>query len=45
MGDAQSAQRDDKKDAADEEDSGKVDDVQTEPHTDEKVSGFYPVLL
>ncbi|CAG5866717.1 unnamed protein product [Menidia menidia] len=36
MGDAQSAQRDDKRDAAAEEESGKVDDVQTEQSVDEK---------
>ncbi|KAM3594962.1 uncharacterized protein V6R79_016030 [Siganus canaliculatus] len=36
MGDAQSAQREDKKDAVAEEESGKVDDAQTEQISEEK---------
>lgn len=42
MGDAQSAQREGKKDAAAEEESGKVDDAQTEQHIEEKVSSYFP---
>lgn len=39
MGDAQSAQREDKRDAAaeEEEESGKVDDAQTEQDIEDKV--------
>ncbi|XP_031703073.1 A-kinase anchor protein 12, partial [Anarrhichthys ocellatus] len=36
MGDAQSAQREGEKDAADEEESGKVDDAQTEQNIEDK---------
>lgn len=43
MGDAQSAQREGRKDAAAaEEESGKVDDAQTEQNTDDKVSSSFP---
>ncbi len=41
MGDAQSAQREDKKDAAAERESGKVDDAQTEQNIEDKVSGYF----
>lgn len=37
MGDAQSAQRDREEDAADGEESGKVDDAQTEQNIEDKV--------
>lgn len=40
MGDTQSAQREGKKDAAAEEESGKVDDAQSHQHIEEKVSHF-----
>lgn len=45
MGDAQSAQREDRKDAAaaaEEEESGKVEDAQTEQNTEDKVSSYFP---
>lgn len=41
MGDAQSAQREDKKDAAAEEGSGGVDDVQTEENPEDKVLCYF----
>lgn len=44
MGDAQSAQREGKKDAAAEEESGKVDDAQTEQNTEDKVSCHFPQI-
>lgn len=43
MGDAQSAQRGEKKDAAAEEESGKVDDAQEE-NIEEKVSFYFPEI-
>lgn len=42
MGDAQSAQREGKKDAAAEEESGKVDDALTEQAVEDKVPSRFP---
>lgn len=42
MGDAQSAQREDKRDAAAEEESGKVDDAPAEENIEAKVSSQLP---
>lgn len=45
MGDAQSAQRDGKKDAAEEEEeSGTVDEAQCEQNTEDKVSSYFPQI-
>lgn len=45
MGDAQSAQRESKKDAAAEEESGQVDDARAEQNTEDKVSARSPQIL
>lgn len=46
MGDAQSAQREGKKDAAAEEETGQVDeDARTEPHIEQKVSDFQQIQM
>lgn len=45
MGDAQSAQREGKKDAAAEEESVKVDDALPEQNIEDKVSSYFPQIL
>lgn len=44
MGDAQSAHREGKEDAAAEGDSGKVDDAQTEQNIEDEVSSYFPQI-
>lgn len=45
MGDAQSAQRENKKDAAAEEESGQVDDARAEQNAEDKVSACFPHIM
>ena len=44
MGDAQSAQREGKLDAAAEEEGGKVDDAQTEKSVQHQVGSYFPQI-